>query len=668
MPLTRNETGTVPPRCEVKKPMMLTSHSVGRETFVASVMSSPWARFLPVALENIRFDAGFWLDQQQRSHSISLHYAYRMFEQGGNFRNFRLAARLEQGEYTRRLASDSDVYKWLEAIGFELARGNDEALRSMAESVIDWIEAAQDDDGYLMTYYQVLEPHNRWTDLANGHELYCAGHLIQAAVAYDSATHDGRLTQIAHRLVEHIASIFGPDKRHGTGGHPEIELALVEFYRRTGQRKCLELAEFFVDQRGRKAFGLRDESRFQNHRPVRSQRTVEGHAVRQLYLCAGVTDLFLETGEQDLLETVDAQWRDMVERKLYVTGGAGQRYDGEVFGEAYELPPDRCYCETCAAVASVFWNWRMLLATGEARFADLIERTLYNAFLASYGQDGEHFFYVNPLQSRGPSEHRDGDTRGGWRRAHWHGTACCPPNVMRLLASLDQYFVTYRGDELQIQQYGSMEIQHTVQGTPVLVRMETEYPWRGTVSLTVKNSCSSAWTMAVRIPGWCGSANVTVNGQRVSAETSDGYVRIRRVWVSEDVVKLDLSMCSVWIEAHPSVDSVRGCLALQRGPLVYCFEQCDLDESLRLEDMKVEAHMPISEQWRDDIVGGVMALQVSGKSVGCEAWKGQLYRTCKGYSQKTADSIRMTAIPYYAWANRSSGAMRVWIPVEAKVE
>lgn len=616
----------------------------------------------PLALTEVDISDGIWLHQQKKSRNVSLFYAYRMFEEGGNFRNFRIAAGLETADYTHRLASDSDVYKWLEAVGYELAREDNDNLRKLADGVIDWIEAAQENDGYLMTYYQVSEPSSRWTDLANGHELYCAGHLFQAAVAYDSATNDGRLTEISQRFAKHIASIFGPAKRPGTCGHPEIEMGLIEFYRYTGNREYLDLAKFFIDQRGLAPFGVRDEMRYQNHVSVRIQRKIEGHAVRQLYLCAGVADMFLEAGEPDLLENLDAQWHDMVERKIYVTGGVGQRHDGEVIGESYELPSDRCYCETCAAVASIFWNWRMLLATGESRFADLIERTLYNAFLASYGQDGEHFFYVNPLQSPGPHEYRDSESRGGWRRARWHGTACCPPNVMRLLASLNQYIATRREDGLQIHQYISARIQQSFKGIPVNLDITTEYPWRGKVRVTVDCLVEPAWTLSLRIPDWSCTSDIYLNGAAYKAEISDGYARICRNWKLQDVVELNLTMKPQWIGANPRVDAIRGCVALQRGPLIYCLEQCDMDKEIQLNDVAVDTSIPVEEKWQNDILDGVMSLEFMGRYVDPQEWSGKLYSPVIPTEYRKIKSLKLKAIPYFAWANRQPGAMRVWVP------
>ena len=404
-----------------------------------------------------------------------------------------------------------------------------------------------------------------------------------------------------------------------------------------------------------------DESRFQNHKPIREQKTVIGHAVRQLYLCAGVTDLYIERGDQALLSVLDSQWRDLADGKLFITGGVGQRHECEVIADAYELPPDRCYCETCAAAASIFWNWRMLLATGHVRHADIIERTLYNALLAGYGRDGEHFFYANPLQSRGPNGISDGTHRGGWRRARWHGTACCPPNVMRLLASMDHYVCTNSEDGLQIHQYCSTQIRNSGIGPKATISMKSGFPWAGENRITIEDTQQDAWTLAMRIPSWSVRFTVRINGENCDAEARNGYVHIRRQWKPNDVVELNLAMVPTWIMPHPRIDAIRGCVALQRGPLIYCFEQCDLPPACRLDDVAVDAsHLPV-DAWQADVMDGLMMIETPARLRKVD-WPEGLYRSWKP-DQPASEPITLKAIPYYAWANRQSGAMRVWMPL-----
>ena len=338
--------------------------------------------------------------------AVSLITGYAQLEKSGNFNNLRLAAGAGEGDYRTPMFMDSDVYKWLEAVGYELAADPNPTLEEMANHAIDLLEAAQADDGYLDSYWQVVKPDQRWTDIEHGHELYCAGHLFQAAVAYPRGTGDRRLLDIACRVADNIDGVFGPDKRHSTPGHPEIEMGLIELYRETGEKRYLDLAIFFLDERGqghlKPIYRWTPTKYYQDHVPVRDASTMEGHAVRQLYLTAGVTDAYLETGEQALFDAMLRQWHDMTERKMYITGGLGALHEGEAFGEPYELPNDSCYCETCAQIASIMWSWRMLLATGESRYADLLEQTLYNGFLSGISLDGQRYFYVNPLLSRGP--------------------------------------------------------------------------------------------------------------------------------------------------------------------------------------------------------------------------------------------------------------------------
>ncbi|HEY3476169.1 MAG TPA: beta-L-arabinofuranosidase domain-containing protein, partial [Anaerolineales bacterium] len=347
----------------------------------------------------VTFTNGFWAERQAVNHEVSLKHGYAMLNKAGNFHNLKMAAGLESGSYRGMNFADENIYKWLEALAWELGRAPDQELQALADEVISLVTAAQQPDGYLNSYYQVVEPEQKWSDLDFGHELYCAGHLIQAAIAFKRATGDERLLKTACRLVEHIEAIFGPGKREETCGHPEIEMALVELFRLTEEERYLHLAQFFVDQRGKKKMrgvGANGPQYHQDHVAVRNAEEVGGHAVRQMYLATAIADLYMESGEQALLETSQRLWNDMTRGKLYVTGGVGSRYDGEAFGEAYELPPDQCYCETCAAIGSFFWNWRMLLITGEGRYADLMERLMYNGILSSPSLSGTGYFYVNP--------------------------------------------------------------------------------------------------------------------------------------------------------------------------------------------------------------------------------------------------------------------------------
>jgi DUF1680 family protein len=620
--------------------------------------ASPHAHWHRLTLNDVELSGGMWRSRQQVNLQVSLAHGFRMLEQAGNLQNLRLAAGAASGEYRGPVFMDSDVYKWLEAVAYAARDGLSAEVRDAAELAIELVQAAQMPDGYLDSYYQVVAPDRKWQELPTGHELYCAGHLIQAAVAWSRELGDDRLLDVSRRILELVMSIYGPGKRVGVPGHPEIEMALVELYRTTGERRYLELAQFFVDERGRGVLGpnprFGGSAYYQDRVPVRESSEIEGHAVRALYLTTGVTDLYLETGEQALLDAMQRQWTDFVSRKLYLTGGAGSRHAAEAFGHPYELPTERAYCETCAAIASIMWNWRMLLATGESRFADLIERTLYNGFLSGVSLGGDAFFYVNPLLSRGQEEVVG---RGVIQRRPWFLVACCPPNVMRLLGSLGEYVASHDADGVQIHQYIASTID-----TPrnVRLRIETEFPWNGSVAVHVDNAPAEAWTLQLRIPAWSATSGVRVNGSdAVATSQSKGYLQVRREWRPGDRVELSLDVSPRLTRPHPRIESTAGCLAIERGPLVYCLEHADNSGVL---DVSLDSDAPLTDTWRTDLLGGVMTVSAGGRLHDLRDWDGLTFQPYSADSGQTAQPTTLTAIPYFAWANRGAGPMRVWIP------
>ena len=624
---------------------------------------SPAALWQTLAGGAVTIDGGLWARRQAINREAALPHGYRMLEAAGNLENLRIAAGRSSGRYQGPVFMDSDVYKWIEAAAYEHARVPSDWLLSHMATAIDIVGAAQGADGYLNSHYQVAEPDRRWTDFAQGHELYCAGHLFQAAVAHHRATGTDGLLRIARRFADYLVDRFGPGKHPGTPGHPEIEMGLIELYRETGDRRYVELARFFLDQRGHAWLGpgrYNSAAYYQDRVPVREASELEGHAVRALYLTAGIADVYLETGEAALLGALHRQWADLTSHKLYLTGGVGSRHLGEAFGQPFELPNDLAYDETCAAIASILWSWRMLLATGQGRFADLIDRTLHNAVLSGVSLDGERYFYVNPLASNGRAEYLG---RGGCLRKEWHLVACCPPNVMRLLASLGHYVATRDGTGLQVHQYAPARITAALPaGGSVALRMETRYPWEGAVRLTVEEGNGRPWPLALRIPGWCGRATVRVNGGAVeAAPDAAGYLRLERSWRPGDTVELDLPMDARLIEPHPAIESTRGCLAIERGPLVYCLEQADQGDA-PIADLEIDPAGALAARWSPELLEGVVAVRAPGFRVDTSAWGDRLYRAFRPGPVPARQRVELTAIPYFAWANRGPGAMRVWVP------
>jgi DUF1680 family protein len=572
----------------------------------------------PLGIGEVRI-GGFWADRQ-RANASAIPVGRKRLEEAGNLQNLRIAAGQAEGEAIGPVFADSDVYKWLEAVAWEYARLPSDELLEMQREVTAIVAAAQEPDGYLDSVVQVRHGGRRYTDLPWSHEHYCAGHLIQAAVAQVRCTGDTALLDVAVELADHLADTFGEDRRHDVDGHPVIEMALVELYRETADPRHLELARHFVDARGRGLIAAhgREPTYFSDRVPVREATTVEGHAVRAVYLAAGAADVAAELGDGELIEALRTQFDHMTATKMYVTGGLGARWEGEAFGDPYELPTDRAYAETCAAIGGAQWAWRMLLATGDAGYADAIERMLYNGFLPGVSLSGAEYFYVNPLQHRSDA-HADGNRSPAHGRRGWFDCACCPPNVMRTLAGLEGYVATRDGGAIQLHQYAP----GTVTTGDTTLAVETEYPWDGLVRVRV-DAAPGLFTLSLRVPTWAEGA--TVDG----TPAEPGYVRVQAA--AGGVVELRLPMAVRLTTAHPRVDAVRGCVAVERGPLVYAAEQADHDTPV--DDLRIDPAAPTASTHRPDLLGGVTVV--------------------------TAGELAL--VPYYAWANRGPAPMRVWIP------
>jgi DUF1680 family protein len=618
---------------------------------IVDTARSPNARLRPLPIASVRLDDQFWAPRLRTVRRASLPQQYEQLETTHRLDSFRHAAGTRQLDERGLVYSDSDVYKWLEAASFALAAEPDAELDRLVDSIVDDVAAAQAVDGYLNTYFTFERASERWSDLSWQHELYTAGHLIQAAVAHHRATAKTRLLEVAVRLADHICATFGPTARLEPDGHPEIEMALVELYRETGRAIYLQRAGFFLDQRGLSPPVLTGQAYMQDHLPVRQQTEIVGHAVRALYLACGMLDVRLETDDATLDPALEALWQSAFTRKAYLTGGLGSCWTGEAFGPDYELPNEGAYAETCAAIAGAMWNWRALLRSPEARFADWYEIALYNGVLAGISLAGTEYFYQNPLADRG--QHR---------RQPWLACACCPPNISRLLLSLPGYLYSTSSDGLWVHQYAQGTVLTRLPGgEPLGLRVQTRYPWDGQVRLSVETTPAVPWTLFLRIPGWCANASVTLDGQPGrSALPAGAYAEIRRVWRAGEALELSLPMPVRRLASHPRVASNLGRVALARGPVVYCVEAADHPD-LDVSDLTLPSDAPLTAVENPQLLGGVVTIQGQASAELFADWDGQLYAAANRSPGTAERPVQLTAIPYYAWANRTPGPMQVWL-------
>ncbi len=635
----------------------------GANSVVVDTSRSRFARLRPVAIERVQIADEFWAPGMAINRDITLPAMHRHLEETGRFDNFRWAAGMFAGGYRGKVFNDSDVYKWLEAACWSIASaGPDAGLTGMIDGAIETIAAAQRPDGYLGSYFSHDRANERWTN-HDLHEMYCAGHLFQAAIAHHRATGSTRLLEVACRFADHIDATFGPPrdgKRLGADGHPEVEMALVELARETDEPRYRDLAQFFVDVRGHgylgNAYGVYGTVYHQDHLPFRQMTEIAGHAVRAVYLNAGAADLVLENGERRLREALHALWANMTGRKLAASGGIGSRYDQEAFGPDYEIPNALAYNETCAAIGSAMWSWRMLLAEADARYADLIELQLCNAMRAGASLDGQSFFYENPLEDEGKH-----------RRSAWFEVSCCPPNVARTLASLPGYLYTTSDDGgiwIHLYAAGTASIA-LADGRVVELRVATRYPWDDAIEIEVGGE--GEFALRPRVPGWCdGGAAIDINGRRWEGRATPAtYPDVRRVWRKGDLLRITLPMPVRRIETHPFVAGNAGRVAVLRGPLLYCAEAVD-HPGVDLRTVHLPDDAPFTVERRPEMLDGVSVLTTTAHSIDPgERWQGRLYRpvgTGETSDQHEVSAIDLTMIPYYAWANREPGRMRVWLP------
>ncbi|MDP9310642.1 MAG: glycoside hydrolase family 127 protein [Chloroflexota bacterium] len=627
------------------------------EPVVVDTSRSQHTQLQPVPITAVSLTDQFWAPRRHTNHTVTLPSQFQQLESSHRLDNFRRVSGKLDRPFEGPIFNDTDVYKWLEAAAWTLASENDRELERLVDIAITEVGDAQQPDGYLHTYFVGDKAHERWTNLRDLHEMYNAGHLTQAAVAHYRATGSRRLLDIACRFADHICDTFGPEeegKRVDVDGHEEVEMALVELARATGNDKYRKQAQFFVDVRGRGVIGGRPYH--QDHTPLRELSTMDGHAVRAVYYNTGAADLYAESGEQAVRDALNRMWHNMVTRRMYVSSGIGSRYDWEAFGKDFELPNERAYTETCAAIGNVMWNWRMLAIDGDARFADLMEQSLYNGVLPGLSLDGQEYFYQNPLEDDGTH-----------RRQPWFGCACCPPNVARLLASLPGYFYNVSDAGIWVHLYAEGQAEIKLQdGRTIRLQQRTRYPWDGAIEVEVTGE--GTFSLFLRIPGWCEEgATLEVNGSPYEGPVEPGtYAEVRREWRPGDVVRLTLPMPVRQIEAHPYVAEDRGRVAVMRGPLLYCIEQAD-NPGFDPRDVTLPADSAFSPEFRDDLLGGLSVLRTRAKVQELPAeWAKPLYRTVKGPrgGKPQEREVDLVAIPYLAWANREPGRMQVWLRLE----
>jgi DUF1680 family protein len=599
---------------------------------------------------------------------VTIPHIYRQLEATERVRAFDLDIKRPLPAPIVFIFGDSDLAKWVEAACLSLATHPDPVLASLIDQVAEKIIHAQQDDGYLNTHFIASDPNMRWKNLRDWHEMYCAGHLTEAAVAHHQATGDPKLLNALSRYADHIDQTFGsePGKKRGYCGHPEIELALVKLYHATNDPRYLELSSYFIEERGTQPHYYDIEARergedpasywaksyeyCQAHLPIREQTKVVGHAVRAMYLLSAVADIAHEKNDISLLETCERLWDNLVTRRMYLTGGIGPSRHNEGFTKDYDLPDDTAYAETCATIGLILWNQRMLQVSGESKYADVIERGLYNGFLSSISLTGDRFFYENPLASTG-DHHRE----------PWFTCPCCPPNVARTFASLGQYFYSTGANGVWVHLFAQGTANLTVGGEEINLRQVTKYPWDGNVKIEVDVAHSQLFAIHLRIPGWCDEWQLAINGIPAQNITlHNGYLSIERTWQNGDTIDFTMHMPVQVIWAHPSVRFLQGKIALQRGPLVYCIEATD-HHGMHLDHIMLDPGQVAAGQFqiehRHDLLGGISILRGPALLLDEREWTGTLYRN----KPSSSHPIEITAIPYYAWSNRESVEMRVWI-------
>jgi DUF1680 family protein len=628
--------------------------------------ASPYAKLKPVPVSAVVIQEGFWSKRRETNVQSSIPSMHVELIEHGRMDNFLRLEGKSSAPQHGPVFSDSDMYKWIEAVGFVLQSGDAPQLRALAEKDIQGIVAAQEPSGYLNAYYVQDRKGDRmqWQVQTTGHELYCIGHLLQGSIAYYRATGDPALLEAGIRFVDNFLLPNygpGPNQKPIVAGHPEIEMSLIELYRTTGNHRYVDLAGYILQGDTREPLTPRQVSYMFCGVPFASRTRLEGHAVRAMYACSGATDYYIETGDPKYLKTLQALSSDLVEHQMYVTGGVGARSEGEAFGDAYELPNARAYGESCAAIGNMMWNARMLAATGDAIHADVIETALYNGINSGMSLDGRTYCYRNPLAYDPIADAGDRHTPSGQIRNPWYDTTCCPPNIERTFASLPGYFYSTASDGIYVHLYDNSELNWKLaSGNSIRITQVTRYPWEGNVAMHVTPGHPEEFTLYVRIPEWSRNTTVKVDGKAAGNVVAGSYLPLRRVWSGGEVVEVSFDMTSRTVHANPAVADDTGRIAMQRGPIIFCMEQMDQaeqdPESFAL--MMARPGAEISSRYQADLLDGVVVLGQSGliEKVSGDA----LYSS--GSLKRSTQSTELKLIPYYAWANRKPSSMQVWIP------
>ncbi len=641
-------------------------------------------RAAAVPLRQVQISGGFWGERQAVNRDVTIPAIYRKLQETGRIDSWSLAEPAQPPSSHQRIGVrvfwDSDSGKWLEAAAYSLATHPDAQLQALADDLIDAIAGAQREDGYLNTYFPVHFPIGEWANLRDNHEMYNAGHLLEAAVAYSQATGKNKLLDVLIRYTDHIAATFGVEdgKRRGYGGHPEIELALVKLYRLSGAKRFLDLAEYFIDERGQAPHYYDQEAErrgespdeywartyryCQAHLPLREHSEANGHSVRACYLYAGIADVALETGDDELLRLSRLLWDDLTQHQMYVHGGVGPSHHNEGFTFAYDMPTETAYCETCAAIALAFWAQRMFHLDPDSRYIDIMERAIYNSSLSGLSYSGDEFFYANPLAAYpgvNPMGRWDEQVQdGNYRRVKWYHCPCCPPNISRLIAGIGEYAYSQAGNRVYAQMYYDNSVSLEIGGRQLTLRQATNYPWDGKISFTVEAAEAVDFELALRIPDWAYKHQLTVNGAASSLALDKGYAVLSRQWSDGDQVELVLCMPVERVMPHPDIRQTAGQIALQRGPMVYCLEEAD--NGARLANVAIPKESKLRAAFDSDLLGGAAVIEGEALRIEPAQSSPQLYRH---HSRAAYQESRFTfkAIPYYLWANRAPGEMRVWI-------